>query len=139
VALFGSLARRRHPETLGRRRGLFGSEGKGRWFNSPRRPRGADDDHADVRPTNYLVLQNAEAVLGVWHAGSRYLPIQKKLAARSGQGTWCGLSDARMSGTAFGTVILHVTPDSASGGLWVCPKGDRHPVVGEGPGGSISW
>jgi dihydroxy-acid dehydratase len=36
------------------------------------------------------------------------------------------LSDARMSGTAFGTVILHVTPDSASGGpLAFVRNGDR--------------
>jgi len=36
------------------------------------------------------------------------------------------ISDARMSGTAFGTIILHVTPDSASGGpLGLVRTGDR--------------
>jgi dihydroxy-acid dehydratase len=36
------------------------------------------------------------------------------------------VSDARMSGTAFGTIVLHVTPDSASGGpLGLVRNGDR--------------
>ena len=36
------------------------------------------------------------------------------------------ISDARMSGTAFGTVILHITPDAASGGpLALVQSGDR--------------
>jgi dihydroxy-acid dehydratase len=36
------------------------------------------------------------------------------------------VSDARMSGTAFGTIVLHVTPDSASGGpLALVRNGDR--------------
>ena len=36
------------------------------------------------------------------------------------------VSDARMSGTAFGTIVLHVTPDSASGGLLgLVRSGDR--------------
>jgi dihydroxy-acid dehydratase len=36
------------------------------------------------------------------------------------------ISDARMSGTAFGTIVLHVTPDSASGGpLGLVRNGDR--------------
>lgn len=36
------------------------------------------------------------------------------------------MSDARMSGTAFGTIVLHVTPDSASGGpLGLVRTGDR--------------
>jgi dihydroxy-acid dehydratase len=36
------------------------------------------------------------------------------------------VSDARMSGTAFGTIVLHVTPDAASGGvLGLVKTGDR--------------
>jgi dihydroxy-acid dehydratase len=54
-----------------------------------------------------------------------YLPIPKKLA-QSGVKDMIRVSDARMSGTAFGTIVLHVTPDSASGGpLALVRNGDR--------------
>jgi dihydroxy-acid dehydratase len=54
-----------------------------------------------------------------------YLPIPKKLAQR-GVKDMVRVSDARMSGTAFGTIVLHVTPDSASGGrLGLVRDGDR--------------
>ena len=54
-----------------------------------------------------------------------YLPIPKKLA-RSGVKDMVRISDARMSGTAFGTVVLHVTPDAASGGPFALVQtGDR--------------
>jgi dihydroxy-acid dehydratase len=54
-----------------------------------------------------------------------YLPIPKKLATK-GVKDMVRVSDARMSGTAFGTIILHVTPDSASGGpLGLVRNGDR--------------
>ena len=44
-----------------------------------------------------------------------YLPIPKKLA-RQGVKDMVRISDARMSGTAFGSIVLHVTPESAVGG-----------------------
>jgi dihydroxy-acid dehydratase len=44
-----------------------------------------------------------------------YLPIPKKLA-RGGVKDMVRISDARMSGTAFGTIVLHITPESAVGG-----------------------
>ena len=54
-----------------------------------------------------------------------YLPIPKKLASK-GVKDMVRISDARMSGTAFGTIVLHVTPDSASGGpLGLARTGDR--------------
>jgi dihydroxy-acid dehydratase len=54
-----------------------------------------------------------------------YLPIPKKLATK-GIKDMVRVSDARMSGTAFGTIVLHVTPDSASGGpLGLVRTGDR--------------
>ena len=54
-----------------------------------------------------------------------YLPIPKKLAQK-GLKDMVRISDARMSGTAFGTVILHITPDAASGGpLAFVKNGDR--------------
>ena len=54
-----------------------------------------------------------------------YIPIPKKLA-RQGVKDMVRISDARMSGTAFGTVVLHVTPEAAIGGplAWV-RDGDR--------------
>ena len=54
-----------------------------------------------------------------------YLPIPKKLA-QQGVKDMIRVSDARMSGTAFGTIVLHVTPDAASGGpLGLIRNGDR--------------
>src|SRR5690606_2870524 len=53
------------------------------------------------------------------------LPIPKKLA-RQGLKDMVRISDARMSGTAFGTIILHVTPEAADGGpLGLVRTGDR--------------
>ena len=72
-----------------------------------------------------LVLQNAgpHAPEAMPEAG--YLPIPKKLAQR-GVKDMVRVSDARMSGTAFGTIVLHVTPDAASGGpLALVRNGDR--------------
>ena len=49
------------------------------------------------------------------------------------------ISDARMSGTAYGTIVLHVTPDAASGGpLALVRNGDRIRLSVEGRG-SICW
>jgi dihydroxy-acid dehydratase len=54
-----------------------------------------------------------------------YLPIPAKLA-RAGVKDMIRISDARMSGTAFGTIVLHVTPEAALGGpLGVVQSGDR--------------
>ena len=54
-----------------------------------------------------------------------YLPIPKKLA-REGVSDMVRISDARMSGTAFGTIVLHITPESAVGGPLACVRdGDR--------------
>jgi dihydroxy-acid dehydratase len=54
-----------------------------------------------------------------------YLPIPRKLA-HAGVKDMIRVSDARMSGTAFGTIVLHVTPDAASGGpLGLVRSGDR--------------
>ena len=54
-----------------------------------------------------------------------YLPIPKKLA-RAGVKDMVRISDARMSGTAFGTIVLHVTPEADLGGpLALVQNGDR--------------
>jgi dihydroxy-acid dehydratase len=84
-----------------------------------------DDPALDVTPQDVLVLQNAgpHSVDAMPEAG--YLPIPKKLA-KAGVKDMIRVSDARMSGTAFGTIVLHVTPDAASGGpLALVRNGDR--------------
>ena len=54
-----------------------------------------------------------------------YLPIPIKLA-RQGVKDMVRISDARMSGTAFGTIVLHITPESAVGGpLAIVQTGDQ--------------
>jgi len=73
-----------------------------------------DDPTLDVTANDVLVLQNAGPIgAGMPEAG--YLPIPAKLA-RAGVKDMVRISDARMSGTAFGTVILHISPESAVGG-----------------------
>ncbi|MBA2412720.1 MAG: dihydroxy-acid dehydratase [Burkholderiaceae bacterium] len=84
-----------------------------------------DDDALDVNADDVLVLRNAgpKGAPGMPEAG--YLPIPKKLA-RSGVKDMVRISDARMSGTAFGTIVLHVTPESAVGGpLALVRNGER--------------
>jgi dihydroxy-acid dehydratase len=79
----------------------------------------------DVNPEDILVLRNAgpKGAPGMPEAG--YLPIPMKLARR-GVKDMVRISDARMSGTAFGTIVLHITPESAAGGpLAVVQTGDR--------------
>jgi len=84
-----------------------------------------DDPGLEVEADDILVLQNAglRGVPGMPESG--YLPIPKKLALR-GVRDMVRISDARMSGTAFGTVVLHVSPESAVGGpLALVRTGDR--------------
>lgn len=83
-----------------------------------------DEPDLDVRPDDILVLKNAGPVAaGMPEAG--YLPIPTKLA-RAGVKDMIRISDARMSGTAFGTIILHVTPESAVGGpISLITSGDQ--------------
>jgi dihydroxy-acid dehydratase len=74
-----------------------------------------DDPALDVEADDVLVLRNTgpKGAPGMPEAG--YLPIPKKLA-RQGVKDMVRISDARMSGTAFGTIVLHVVPESAIGG-----------------------
>jgi dihydroxy-acid dehydratase len=84
-----------------------------------------DDPDLDVNADDVLVLRNAgpKGAPGMPEAG--YLPIPKKLA-RGGVKDMVRISDARMSGTAFGTIVLHITPESAVGGpLALVKTGDR--------------
>ena len=83
-----------------------------------------DDPLLDVNSDSVLVLQNAGPVgAGMPEAGC--LPIPAKLA-RAGVKDMVRISDARMSGTAFGTIILHASPESAIGGpLGLIQTGDK--------------
>lgn len=84
-----------------------------------------DSDELDVEASDVLVLKNIgpKGAPGMPEAG--YIPIPKKLA-RAGVKDMVRISDGRMSGTAFGTIVLHVTPESAIGGpLAYVQNGDR--------------
>jgi dihydroxy-acid dehydratase len=84
-----------------------------------------DSDALDVTAQDVLVLKNIgpKGAPGMPEAG--YLPIPRKLA-RAGIKDMVRISDGRMSGTAFGTIVLHVTPESAMGGpLAYVRNGDR--------------
>ena len=127
VALFGSLAPR--GAILKRSAAdptLFEKSGRAVVFTSLEDlSRRIDDPDLDVAADDILVLQNAgpRSASGMPEAG--YLPIPKKLAAQ-GVKDMIRISDARMSGTAFGTIVLHVTPEAAVGGpLALVRDGDR--------------
>jgi dihydroxy-acid dehydratase len=84
-----------------------------------------DDPDLEVAPDDVLVLQNAGPRSGTGMPEAGYLPIPGKLA-RAGVKDMIRISDARMSGTAFGTIVLHVTPEAAVGGpLGLVRSGDR--------------
>jgi dihydroxy-acid dehydratase len=109
VALFGNLAPRgailKRSAADSR---LFEHEGRAVVFTS------LEDLVARIGPHSASAMPEAG-----------YLPIPKKLASK-GVKDMLRVSDARMSGTAFGTIVLHVTPDAASGGpLGLVRNGDR--------------
>ncbi|MBY4946826.1 dihydroxy-acid dehydratase [Cupriavidus respiraculi] len=84
-----------------------------------------DSDDLDVNADDILVLKNIgpKGAPGMPEAG--YIPIPRKLA-RAGVKDMVRISDGRMSGTAFGSVVLHVTPEAAVGGpLAYVRTGDR--------------
>lgn len=126
VALQGSLA----PDGAIFKRAaaspeLFESEGRAVVFTSLEDlSKRIDDPDLDVQAGDILVLQNAGPhAAGMPEAG--YLPIPKKLA-RAGVKDMVRISDARMSGTAFGSIVLHVAPEAAIGGpLAAVRQGDR--------------
>jgi dihydroxy-acid dehydratase len=84
-----------------------------------------DDPALEVGPEDVLVLRNAgpKGAPGMPEAG--YIPIPRKLA-QAGVKDMVRISDARMSGTAFGTIVLHASPEAAVGGpLGLVETGDR--------------
>lgn len=84
-----------------------------------------DDQSLGIVAEDILVLRNAgpKGAPGMPEAG--YIPIPRHLA-RQGVKDMVRISDARMSGTAFGTIVLHISPEAADGGpLAVVRTGDR--------------
>ena len=84
-----------------------------------------DDPDLPVTADSVIVLQGAgpQGAPGMPEWGQ--LPIPKKLL-REGVRDMVRISDARMSGTAFGTIVLHVSPEAAVGGpLSLVRTGDR--------------
>ena len=126
IALFGSLA----PNGALLKRAsadpsLFERTGRAVVFDSlADLARRIDDPDLDVSAEDFLVLQNAGPKSGSGMPEAGYLPIPAKLA-RAGVTDMVRISDARMSGTAYGTVVLHVSPEAAVGGpLGLVRSGD---------------
>ncbi|MDE2516255.1 MAG: dihydroxy-acid dehydratase [Rhodospirillales bacterium] len=127
VALFGSLAPRgaivkRSAATPA----LFEKEARVMVFDGLEDLASRIDDPAlDVTADDMLLLKNAGPLTPAGMPEAGYLPIPTKLA-RAGVKDMVRISDCRMSGTAFGTIVLHVTPEAAAGGpLALAETGDR--------------
>ena len=127
VALFGSLAPRgaivkRSAATPA----LFEKEARAVVFDGLEDLASRIDDPAlDVSADDILVLKNAGSLTPAGMPEAGYLPIPSKLA-RAGVKDMVRMSDCRMSGTAFGTIVLHIAPEAAAGGpLALAESGDR--------------
>jgi dihydroxy-acid dehydratase len=127
VSLFGSLAPRgailkRSAATPS----LFETEARAVVFDGLEDLANRIDDPAlDVTKDDILVLKNAGSLTPAGMPEAGYLPIPSKLA-RAGVKDMVRMSDCRMSGTAFGTIVLHITPEAAAGGpLGLVESGDR--------------
>lgn len=84
-----------------------------------------DDPELDVEADDVLVLKNIGPIGAPGMPEAGYIPIPKKLA-KLGVKDMVRVSDGRMSGTAAGTIVLHVTPEAAAGGpLALVRSGDR--------------
>jgi len=127
VSLFGSLAPRgailkRSAATPA----LFEREARAVVFDGLEDLANRIDDPAlDVTEDDALVLKNAGPLTPAGMPEAGYLPIPSRLA-RAGVKDMLRLSDCRMSGTAFGTIVLHIAPEAAAGGpLGLIETGDR--------------
>ena len=84
-----------------------------------------DDDALDVDADDILVLKQIGPVGAPGMPEAGYIPIPKKLG-RLGVKDMVRISDGRISGTAGGTIVVHVTPETAQGGpLGLVRTGDR--------------
>ena len=83
-----------------------------------------DDPKLDIDETGVMVLKNCgpKGYPGMAEVGN--MPLPPKLL-KKGVADMVRISDARMSGTAYGTVVLHVAPEAAAGGpLALVENGD---------------
>jgi len=80
-----------------------------------------EDESLDVKPDDILVLKNCgpRGYPGMAEVGN--MPIPAKLV-KQGVTDMVRISDARMSGTAYGTVVLHAAPEAAAGGTLALVK-----------------
>ena len=95
-----------------------------------------DRDDLPVTPDTILVLKGCgpKGYPGMPEVGN--MPIPKKLV-QQGVRDMVRISDARMSGTAYGTAVLHVAPEAAAGGpIGLVRNGDRIRLAGEGEAGA---
>src|SRR5207247_9135078 len=84
-----------------------------------------DDDNLNVTADSVIVLQSAGPLGAPGMPEWGMLPLPKKLL-KQGVRDMVRISDARMSGTSYGTCVLHVSPESAVGGpLALVRDGDR--------------
>jgi dihydroxy-acid dehydratase len=84
-----------------------------------------DDPDLEIDADSVMVLRNAGPVGGPGMPEWGHLPIPAKLL-KDGVTDLVRISDARMSGTSYGAVVLHVAPESAVGGpLALVQTGDR--------------
>jgi dihydroxy-acid dehydratase len=86
-----------------------------------------DDPGLDVEADSVLILRNAGPKGGPGMPEWGQVPIPKRLLDQ-GVTDMVRISDARMSGTAFGTVVLHVAPEAAAGGPLRAVR-DGDPIV----------
>ena len=95
-----------------------------------------DDPDLDVHPDDVLVMRSAGPVGGPGMPEAGFMPLPKKLLTQ-GIRDMVRISDARMSGTAFGTIVLHVSPESAVGGpLALVRNGDL--IELDAPSGTLN-
>lgn len=127
VALFGSLA----PDGCIIKRSaatpsLFEKEGRAVVFTSlDDLAARMDDPDLDITADDFMVLQNAGPRSDYAMPEAGFLPIPKKLL-KQGIKDMVRMSDARMSGTAYGTIVLHIAPEAAAGGpIALVRNGDR--------------
>lgn len=127
VALFGTLAPngaiiKRSAAT----KSLFEKTGRAIVFSSlDDMGTRIDDPALDVTADDFLILQNAGPGSPAAMPEAGFLPIPKKLLAQ-GVKDMVRISDARMSGTAYGTIVLHVAPEAHVGGpLALVRTGDK--------------
>jgi dihydroxy-acid dehydratase len=106
--------------------GLLEHEGRAMVFeHAEDLARRIDDPALDVKPDDILILKNIGPIGAPGMPEAGYIPIPRKLA-RQGVKDMVRISDGRMSGTAMGTIVLHVTPESALGSpLAAVRTGDR--------------